>query len=481
MIGGLRSEVHDDTTRVLMEAANWDGPNIHRTSLLLALRSEASGRFEKQIQPEQALEAQAVAAALMIELCGARLVSGTTDVGGPGPEPLTIRLRDARVSGLLGAAIPRDRCHEILRALEFVTADAADGLDATVPTYRRGDVTREADLIEEVARLDGLDKLPATLPSRHGASGLLTAVQRMRRAAADSLTAQGLNEIVGWSFVAPDLAQRLRLPEHRALELENPMSTEQSELRTTLLGSMLDIARHNRSHGATTLRLFEAGPVYLPAAEGKLPREPHHVGALLIGTVRPATWRDPDPGSADFFAAKGVLGGLLDALRTRWTVQAATEPFLHPGRTARILVDGKPAGWLGEIHPLVAAEWDIEDIVAGFELDLDAVPLPETPVYADVTSFPEVREDLAVVVADEVAAADVLGVVRRAGAPLLARVTVFDVYRDPGRIGAGNVSLALRLSYRAPDRTLTDEEVAARRARISTALEDQLNGRVRAG
>ncbi len=480
VMGGLRSEVQDDTTRVLMEAANWDGPNIHRTSLRLGLRSEASGRFEKQIQPEQALEAQAVAAALMIELCGARLAPGTTDVGGPGPEPLTIRLRDARVSGLLGAPIPRDRCAEILRALEFVTADAPDGLDATVPTFRRGDVTREADLIEEVARLDGLEKLPATLPSRHGASGRLTALQRMRRAAADALAAQGLHEIVGWSFVAPDLAQRLRLHDHRALELENPMSTEQSQLRTTLLGSMLDIARRNRSHGAATLRLFEAGPVYLPTGEGELPTEPHHVGALLVGAVRPATWRDPDPRRSDFFAAKGVLGGLLGGLRARWTVEPATEPFLHPGRAARILVDGKPAGWLGEIHPLVAAEWDIEDTVAAFELDLDAVPLPETPLYFDVTSFPEVREDLAVVVADDVAAADVLEVVRRAGAPLLARVSVFDVYRDVERLGAGNVSLALRLSYRAPDRTLTDEEVAARRARISKALEDELDGRVRA-
>ena len=480
VMGGLRSEVHDDTTRVLMEAANWDGPNIHRTSLRLGLRSEASARFEKQIQPEQALEAQAVAAALMIELCGARLIPGTADVGGPGPEPVTIRLRDARVSGVLGAPIPRERCAEILKALEFLTANAPDGLDATVPTFRRGDVTREADLIEEVARLNGLEKLPATLPSRHGAFGRLTAVQRMRRAAADALTAQGCNEIVGWSFVGPDLAPRLRLADHRALELENPMSTEQSKLRTTLLGSMLDIARRNRSHGAATLRLFEAGPVYLPAGESELPREPYHVGAVLIGPVRPATWRDPDPRRADFFAAKGVLGGLLDALRARWTVQAAAEPFLHPGRAATILVDGNPIGWLGEIHPLVAAEWDIQDTVAAFELDLDAVPLPDTPLYVDVTSFPEVREDLAVVVGDDVAAADVLDVVRRSGAPLLASANVFDVYRDAERLGPGNVSLALRLAYRAPDRTLTDEEVAARRAKISQALRDELDGRVRA-
>jgi phenylalanyl-tRNA synthetase beta chain len=480
VMGGLRSEVHDGTTRVLMEAANWDGPNIHRTSLRLGLRSEASARFEKQIQPEQALEAQAVAAGLLIELCGARLAPGTVDVGGPGPEALTVRLRDARVSGLLGAPIPRQRCAEILRALEFLTADAPDGLDATVPTFRRGDVAREADLIEEVARIDGLDKLPATLPSRHEAAGRLSAVQRMRRRAADALTAQGLHEIVGWSFVGPELAQRLRLNEHPALELENPMSTEQSQLRTTLLGSMLDIARRNRSQGAGTLRLFEAGPVYLPTGDGRLPDEPYQVGALLTGPVRPATWRDPGPPRADFFAAKGVLAGLLDALRARWTVEPAAEPFLHPGRTARILVDGRPAGWLGEIHPLVAAEWDIEDTVAAFEVDLDAVPVPETPLYLDVTSLPEVREDLAVVVADDVAASEVLDVVRRAGAPLLARVDVFDVYRDAHRLGAGNVSLALRLAYRAPDRTLTDEEVAARRAAITSALEDELNGRVRA-
>jgi phenylalanyl-tRNA synthetase beta chain len=481
VMGGLRSEVHDDTTRVLMEAANWDGPNIHRTSLCLGLRSEASARFEKQLAPEQALEAQAVATELMIELCGARIDPGTIDVGGPGPAPLTIRLRDSRVSGLLGAPIARERCAEILQALEFLTADAPDGLDATVPTFRRGDVAREADLIEEVARINGLEKLPATLPSRHGASGRLTPTQRLRRRAADALSAQGLHEIVGWSFVAADLAQRLRLTDHHAVELENPMSAEQAQLRTTLLGSLLDVAARNRAHGAAALRLFEAGPVYLPTEPRDLPREPHHVAALLAGPVRMPTWREPDPPRADFFAAKGVLHGLLGALRTSWRAEPSPQPFLHPGRAAKIVLDGQPAGWLGELHPLVAAEWELEETVAGFELDLDAVPQPPTPLYEDVTGFPEVREDLAVIVGEEVAAADVLEVVRRAGAPLLARADVFDVYRDAERLGAENVSLALRLAYRAADRTLTDEEVAARRAAISAALADELGGRVRAG
>jgi phenylalanyl-tRNA synthetase beta chain len=479
VMGGERSEVEPDTTRVLMEVASWNGPNIHRTSQKLALRSEASNRYAKQLQPEQAMEAQAIATRLMIELAGATLVPGTIDVGGPGPEPVAIRLRDARVAGLLGAPIARERSAEILRALGFKVAEADDGLDVRPPAFRRADITREADVIEEVARLDGLDKLPATLPSRHGASGRLTPRQRLRRAAADGLSAQGLHEIVGWSFVAPELAGRLRQPGD-AVALSNPMSGEQSELRTTLLGSLLDAARHNRARGLTDLRLFEAGAVYLPAAGEPLPREPHHLAALLLGAVRPATWREPAPRAADFFTAKGVLAGLLDRLRVPWALAPGTEPFLHPGRSARIEIAGEPAGWLGEIHPLVAADWDLET-VAALELDLDLVAAhaPEVTLHRDLTSFPEVREDLAVVVSAATTAADVLAVAGRAAGSLLADAEVFDVYRGP-QIGEGNVSLALRLVFRAPDRTLTDAEVAERREAIAAALADELGGRIRA-
>jgi phenylalanyl-tRNA synthetase beta chain len=481
VMGGARSEVQPGTTRVLMEVANWNGANIHHTSLKLGLRSEASTRFEKQLQPEQAMEAQAVATRLMLELTGARLHPGTIDVGGEGPPAKTIRLRDARVASLLGLEIPRSRCKEILTALEFATAEADDGLDVTVPAFRRADVTREADLIEEVARLEGLDKLPATLPSRHGASGRLTERQRLRRRAADALSAQGVHEVVGWSFTSPELAERLRLgAEHRAVELANPLSSDLSLLRTTLLGSLLDIARHNQARGAGTVRLFEAGAVYLPDGEQRLPHEPYHLGAVLVGAARPPSWREAQPRAVDFFAAKGVLQGLMDALRVDWRLEPAQEPFLHPGRAARIVAAGQPVGWIGEIHPLVAAEWELRDTVAAFELDLDAVPVPPTPLYRELSGFPDVREDLAVVVADAVSAAQVIDLVRRAGAPLLAGAEVFDVYRDPERIGAGNVSLALRLTYRAPDRTLTDEEVADRRQAIADALERELGGRIRA-
>jgi phenylalanyl-tRNA synthetase beta chain len=479
VMGGARSEVHDGTTRVLMEAANWIGANIHRTSLKLGLRTEASTRFEKQLQPEQAMEAQALATKLMVEVCGARVLDGTIDVGGPGPEPATIRLRERRVASLLGAPISRERCSEILKALEFTVADAPDGLDVKPPPFRRGDITREADVIEEVARLDGLEKLPATLPSRHGASGRLTPRQRLRRTAADALAAQGLNEVVGWSFTGPDLYPRLRLEQPAAVQLANPLSSEQSQLRTTLLGSLLDIAARNRAHGAGALRLFEAGAVYLPG-DDPLPREPYRVGALIAGPVRRPTWRDPEPPETDFFAVKGVVQALLAAARIDWTIAAGAEPFLHPGRAAAIEVAGERVGWLGELHPLVTENWELDGTVAAFELDLDAVGEPSTAIFHDVTSFPAVREDLAVVVSENTTAADVLTVVQGAGAPLLTKAEVFDVYRDPERIGPEKVSLAMRLTYGAPDRTLTDAEVAGKRAEIASALESRLGGVIRA-
>jgi phenylalanyl-tRNA synthetase beta chain len=513
VMGGARSEVHDGTTRILLESATWDGPNIQRTSTRLGLRSEASGRYEKGLSPELAAEALALATRLIVELCGARVLGGTLDRGpaaGGRPAPPPIRLRDARVSGLLGTEIPRARSAEILTALGFGVVEAGDGLDVTVPHFRRNDVTREADLIEEVARIDGVDKLPATLPSREAAIGRLTPEQRLRRRASDALAAAGLHESAGWSWSDAGLADRLRLPDgdprRAALAVENPMSAEHALLRTTLLGSLLDVARRNVAHGTPDVAIFESGAVFLPAGAGgrrrgraaaadagepgaargdarggtPLPDEPHHLAALLTGALRPVGWREPAPPQADFFAAKGVLAALLGALRVEWSVEPAGEPFLHPGRAAAVLAGGERIGWLGELHPAVADAWELGR-VAAFELDLDkaiaAVPGPVR--YADYTSFPEVRQDLAVVVPASVPAGEVVAIVREAGGPLLAQAGVFDVYAGE-QVGEGNVSLALRLAFRSPERTLTDEEVAERRAKIEAALADKVGGRIRA-
>jgi phenylalanyl-tRNA synthetase beta chain len=486
IMGGERSEVRPTTTRVLMEAATWNGPNIQRTSHRLGLRSEASGRFEKQLQPEQGMDGQVLAAILMLELTGARLAGGTVDVGGPGPDPVTIRLRDERLERLLGTPIPREQAARLLRALEFGVADADDGLDVTVPAFRRDDVTREADLVEEVARLWGLEKLPATLPSRRGATGVLTPEQRLRRRAEDALAGSGLSEVLGWSFAAPDLVDRLRIPpgdpRHAAVAIRNPMSEDQSVLRTTLLGSLLDVALRNRSRGMHDVRLFEVGAVYFdrprpgePRAEQPLPDERQHVAALLTGALRPASWREPEPPLAGFFSIKAVLASLLDTLRVPWRVEADREPFLHPGRSARVLVGDEPAGWLGEIHPGVARAWDL-DAAAGFELDLGVIEQAATHVthYAEVHAFPAVLQDRAWWFAPGVAAGDVLATVREAGGPLLRAAEIFDVYPAEGR-----VSLAVRLEFRADDRTLTDEEVAQRRAEIDAAVADRLGGEPR--
>jgi len=492
VMGGTRSEVQDDTTRVLMEVANWVGANIHSTSLKLGLRSEASGRFEKDLAPEQAMEAQAVATRLMLDLTGATLIPGTIDIGShPAhpPEAQTIRLRDRRIAGLLGVNITRSEAALHLQRLGFETAERPDGLDVTVPSWRRNDVTREADLVEEVARLHGVnDQLPATLPSRRGAVGVLSPRQRLRRRAEDALVGRGLHEIVGWSFESPERDERLRLPEddvrRRHVVIENPMSEDQSIMRTTLLGSLLDVARHNAARGQGVPAIFESGRVYI-AGDEQLPHE-HHALAVLV------------PG--DVFAAKGYLEAALRTLRVDASFESAPQPFLHPGRSAAVRIGGADmggaslqidpwdppsscaggvVGWVGDVHPLVAREWDLET-VAAFEIDFDRVWACAglVPSYEDLTSFPELREDIAIVVDSGVPAATVLEAVRAAGGKLLARAEVFDVYRGE-QIAAGRTSLAIALTFRAKDRTLTDGHVAPVREKIVARLRDELGGELR--
>ncbi len=489
LMGGARSEVHEGTTRVLLEVANWDGPSIHRASWALGLRSEASSRFEKGLAPEQCIWAQALATRLMIELCGARALAGTIDIGGDGPQPPAIRLREQRVEAILGVQIARARQRQILQALDFATAAADDGLDVTPPPVRREDVTREADLIEEVARIDGLERLPATLPKRRGAYGVLSREQRLQRRAVDALVGRGLYEAVGWTFTSPALFERLRLsrddPRRAAPVLENPLSEEQSLLRTTLLGSLLDTAAHNQARGIEDLRLFELGTVFsrAPGREtGVLERRA--LAVVLSGRLQQPSWNIPDAPVADFYAAKAMLEALASALRVRELMLApAHEPFLHPGRCATIHVDadrthgdasdpdaGAAIGWIGELHPLVAAAWDLSG-ASCFELDLDRLiaAAPTDTAYEDLIGYPPLRQDIAVLLPQQVSAQQALTSARAAGGELLRDVHVFDVYSGP-QVGEGRRSLALALSFRAADRTLTEEDVAPARERIVAAL-----------
>jgi phenylalanyl-tRNA synthetase beta chain len=514
VIGGAESEVGDSTTRVLMEAATWVGPNILRTSATLGVRTEASARFEKQLHPDGALAAQRLAARLMVELCGARLVGGTLDDYPRRIEPRTVQLRDARVAKLLGVRIDGSEIASILTSLGFELggdpeslagrlAEAGDTLleqlaqsglvaadqlrshplrdaisrfapgDAertvTVPSFRDADVQREADLIEEIARVHGVDRLPTSLPARRRAVGRLTPAQQLRRRLEDAMRDRGLLETVSYSFTSPATLARLRV--EPAIALANPLSEDQSVMRPLVLPGLLDAARHNAARGRDAVALFESARAYgdlspLPTGNpaGATPAsERHHIAAVLT-QASPSTWRS-DPVAADFFAAKALAEQLLEVARVEPRFAPAEHPFLHPARQAAI--DG--IGWVGELHPAVAAEWDLER-VGCFEVDFDAIAerAPGPPAYEPVSAFPPVIQDIAVVTPHDLPFAAVDAAIRSAS-DLLVSVDVFDLYTGP-QVGEGRKSLALRLMFRAPDRTLTDADVADERERIEQAL-----------
>jgi phenylalanyl-tRNA synthetase beta chain len=486
IMGGQISEVSEKTSRVLMEAATWVGPNIMRTSRALGLRTEASARFEKQLHPDLAMAGQRLAARLMVELCGARMVPGTIDVY-PAPKGLrTVELRHGRITRLLGEEIAPEDVRGILSRLGF--GETEEGW--VVPYWRDSDVQREADLIEEVARVHGLDKLPTTLPSRRHAVGLLTPRQHLRRRLEDALRDRGLDECISYSFTSPHTVDRLRLDDQPLLRLDNPLSEELSVMRPLLLPGLLDAARHNAAHGRAGVALFESAHVYVPSDAPDVPDdvsprgatpadEREHLAALATQTA-PGGWRTR-PRAADFYALRGLLEAMLRVARVDWRAEPLPQPFLHPGRAAAILAaDGRELGWIGELHPVVVRAWDLDGPVSAFEIDFGTVAelAPQAHRYSDVTTFPGVLQDIAVVVPEEVSAAEVEAAVRTGGGELLDRLAIFDLYRGE-QVGEGNKSLALRLEFRARDRTLTDEEVAERRAAIERELAG-IGGRLRA-
>jgi phenylalanyl-tRNA synthetase beta chain len=511
IMGGQVSEVSDSTARVLLEVATWNGANILRTSRRLGLRSDASNRFEKQLHPEMAMRAQRIASRLMVELCGARLVPGTIDAAAEIPPAPQVPLRVAQAERLLGMRVEPEQCETYLERLGFSVQRRGDELSAEVPVHRHYDVTREADLIEEVGRIHGYDEhLPSTLPEAVGQAGRLSREQSLRRRAEDVMRDLGFDAIVTLSLTDPGMPARLRLPEgdprREPIRVANPLSLDHSELRTTLLGSLLDAARFNLAHGAERVALFESGRVYLrerPFADPAVPGrgseeaggigvlggefagerpppayEPQRIGCLAVGPLAPASWRGSAE-AADFFAMKGVLEALGAQLGAGLEVEPDSEPFLHPGRAARVRLGGAEAGWLGELHPLVCRQWDL-DAAAGFEIGLGEMAEAASygrERYEDVTSFPAVHQDLAVVVDEDVPAARVREAVLSGGGELLQTAEVFDLYRAE-QLGEGRKSLALRLSFRAPDRTLTDGEVAGLREQIRARLAE-LGGSLR--
>jgi phenylalanyl-tRNA synthetase beta chain len=441
IMGGEETEVTQRTTSVLLEAANFEPVTILHTSERLGVRTEGSNRWEKGVDPHLAEHAARLATQLLAETAGARWV-GETDAHGTLPERPVVTLRPERTSAVLGLELPAERQHAILRRLDFDVY----GATVTVPTWRARDVTREADVIEEVARFV-LDEVPFTLPERRDAIGSLPRLLQLRREVEEVLTGCGLSEAYTPSLVAED-------PDPAALRLALPLSSDQSVLRTTLLPSLLAAAERNRDVANDGVALFEIARVYLPSGED-LPIERWRVAGVLEG---------------EYADAKGVLDTLVEALHVELAIERGDHPLLHPGKTGRF-----PQGWVGELHPAVGRGW------AAFELDLGELEaaLPERILYRDVVSFPSVRQDLAFVVDEDVPASEILAAIREAGGELLREVEVFDEYRGP-QTGEGKRSLAFRLAFGSLERTLTDDDVTPVRAAIAAAVEQRFGATLRA-
>jgi phenylalanyl-tRNA synthetase beta chain len=488
VMGGRDSEVSDSTTRVLLEAATWNGPNILRTSSELGLRSEASARFEKQLHPELAMRAQRVASRLICENSGASLVPGTIDEAAEIPPPHVVGIRSERTEAILGIPIDLGEAEESLTRLGFAVEREGDDLRAQITPERHYDVTREIDLIEEVGRLHGLDQLPRTLPA-HGERGGLSRGQSLRRRIEDAMRDMGFDQAISWGLISPMAFDQLRLDEgdqrRRALRVSNPLSEELSVMRTTLLAGLLDATRRNLAHGMDRASLFESGRAYFaepPPAQGSteagafggtIPapdREPHRLAAIAVGPLSPASWRGETP-AGDFFTLKGVIEVVARGIGAEPEFAPSDQPFLHPARAASVAFGGVEAGWLGELHPAVAAEWDLP---AGVAFEIDVAPLLDAAssgdeVYEDLLTHPALLQDIAVVVSEDVPAARVRETVVAAGGELLHSAEIFDLFRGE-QVGAGRKSLAIRLEFRTAERTLTDEEVAPVRERIRDSL-----------
>jgi phenylalanyl-tRNA synthetase beta chain len=443
IMGSAPSEVDDSTTEVLLEAANFEPVTILKTSERLGLRTEGSNRWEKGVDPYLADQAAVLATQLMVELAGARFV-GHVDVHAGLPEPPVIRLRPERASALIGIEIPEDEQLETLRRLGFEGGVGA----ITVPTWRARDVTREIDLVEEIARFR-LDDVPFTLPQRRTMFGRLSKEQRLRRTVEDVLVGCGLSEAYTSTLAADD-------PDPDALRLPEPLTAEQAVLRTTLLAGLVEAAERNRDAGNEEIGLFEIARVFLPSAEPR-PAERWHLGAITEG---------------GFAEAKGVVEAVYAALKVEPSFEPGSEPFLHPAQAARV-----DAGWLGELHPArLEGTWGV------LELDLPSLfeRVPERLEYEDVITYPAVRQDLAFTVPERVTAAELVAAAREAAGPELREMRVFDVYRGE-QVGPGRKSLAFRVAFQSPERTLSDDDAAELRDRIVEELRDRFGAELRAG
>jgi phenylalanyl-tRNA synthetase beta chain len=486
VMGGLNSEVQPDTETILLESAYFNPTSIRKTSRELTMGTDAAFRFERGIDPEGVVRALNRAARLIAEVSGGILCRGVIDAYPQKvPTAQRIPLRMKRISDLLGISVPADEVVRILQGLEMQVERAGEGLMKVTPPTCRIDITREIDLVEEIIRLYGYDRVPATLPQITASAGISDARQSVERRLREIMTGAGYAEVINYSFISPQAVDRLGLSSdderRNSIAIRNPLTEEQAVLRTTMAYSLLLNARKNIDSGYFNIKIFELGKTFLGRGEGQLPRERNRMACLITGLRYEDRWNSQGL-QADFYDLKGCIESILDLLRIpspefRSGVQ---EAMLHPGKSCGIFSAQEQIGFLGEIHPDLRTRLDLTGTLLLCELDLDAMAVlsSDRTSFRPLPRFPASSRDVAFLVPRTMEAREVLAPAEAAGEELLEKVHIFDVYEGQ-RLPAGTKSLGLRFSYRCAERTLTDEEVNEVHARIVRKVVQSTGGSVR--
>ncbi|MBI5018559.1 MAG: phenylalanine--tRNA ligase subunit beta [Deltaproteobacteria bacterium] len=485
IMGGLNSEVGDDTVDVLLESAYFLPTNIRRTSKALGLRTEASYRFERGADVEGLVRALDRSAELIVELAGGSVAKGVWDAY-PTPHPVRrIDLRVAKIASVLGVAVEGPAAARAMESLGLrVTGRTDEALEVEVGSHRV-DLEREIDLIEEVARVRGYDGIPETLPRVPMSSEPPPRATVLADAARDRLAGLGLREAITYSFIDPREDDRLALPASSPLRpkvvLQNPLSSETAVLRTSLLPGLLQAASLNTRRQLRDVRLFEVGRTFHPREGADLPTEVLRAGAVITGRRHPLAWWAPSE-PADFYDGKGAVEELLAGLGVRGVVFDVDTgcSWLQPGRAARVRAGERDLGWCGEVHPACRSAYEIPAAVVAFEIDLEAASAAAWAPdhFAGLARYPSVERDLAFLVGCGVSTRRFLDVIAEVRSPLVRSVVLFDAF-EGGRLPPGTVSLAFRVTYRADDRTLTEAEVSDVEKIIAERVAGALGARLR--
>ena len=487
VMGGMNSEIDENTTDVLLESATFSSGHVSRTSRNLDLMSEASIRYERQVDGANCANVAEIAAALFERCCGAEVCPGTVDVYPVVVPAPVIDFRPDRARMLCGADVPDEFMATRLTRLGCKVEPADEGhLTVTAPT-NRPDLTREVDLIEEVCRLWGEGDITPTLPAAKNHAGGLTVEQRRVRLIGQTLRACGLSETSTYCFADPnDLVKLGITDEGRGIPVKiiNPLVADQSQMRQSMLPGLVRSVAYNLDHGVPNVALYEIGRVFYGHENKSQPDEPSFVAGVMAGKRADDAWNQKF-GEYDFFDAKGAVESLLDALRltkVRFKVAEPEQyPWLQPGRAAEVLSQGEVIGWVGNIHPANLQKVGVDVPVVAFELSVEhllRLAKKELP-YVDVPTLPGVTHDLAIVVDEDVTYEQLVQRITSAGGKLLADVRLFDVYRDRVRVGEGKKSMAFSLTYRAADRTLTSEEVEKAHEKLVNKVLRATGGEVR--